>query len=1095
MNSLYKKLQWVIPILVITCGTASAQLKGNYTIDTASTAANNYTSFSAAIADLYTQGVSGVVRFAVSSGTYAEQLSFDKAIPGASKSNTITFQGRTGNANDVLLTTQSDTMIVVLKKSSHITLKDLSLVATNNIQTRLIYMNDSSTNNHFDNLVMNMKDGGSRSMAVECQESHYNSWTNCVVRDAIQAFWINGVSGSKRAVGNTISKCSASGFHDIGIKISFDESTVVSRNKLTSNFTNWIGQGALTAFSSAKPMINGNEVESRSYPLLMNNCTGGGTTDSVHVRNNVLKCKEDYQDVVYIYDCENFNFTHNYLFGLRGGLMNIYVSSIKSYTIANNIFESDGSYSVMRIGVSDTTARPFLMDHNAFWVTNYSLLVDMVRAGRYSNLFDFQQRAFGGKHNRNSLEADPVWNHTTNRTRSPFISNKGIDLGVSTDIDGNKRPNGLDKKVDIGPCDYFLAPIDLDVEDLIAPLSVSLTTNKVITSFKNGGLDTIFNQDAYVHYSVDSGATWIKDTLHIDTLAPTKIIQFSFTRPWVPTRGGDFRLSVKIDPPIKGDPDKVDQKDWELCSGMAGTYTVGTKGQFKDLYEVKEALKCGVAGNVTFLLQPGSYYLSISFDEINGANSSSRVTFRSSHVDSVMLYANEANPVLTLNGTDYVNFENITFQQQHATSGVVHLLNSANYNNFSNCVIDHVSTSPRYDSYCFGIADNPSQVWSPKESGNYNKVSQCVIRGGGVALAMSGESGKTYGNEIIGNLIAGDGDYIAAIHYQDTIVFEKNELLPQTGAAQTACDFYEIGQFRIQQNRVEGTFRVNQARGFGSLVSMFNNNVVVQSNQFSWEGALSAIGWQNTQVLHNSLFNRSGSNWTSAAGIFNCYGLDFRNNHIVSENTNVFAINNTVFYKFDFNNLYSSNGDVAEVDRSTTFSTLNDFKSWNSGMFNANSTDMNPMWGSLTMLTPSANSPQLYAPNAGLHDDFLEKARCKYVSALGAYEIPFKNGAPRASFSVPDTAWVNTPVTISNGATQTSDQGANWHVNGTWVSDSFHLSYTPLNTGLDTITLYQENCTGIDSLVKYVYVHDIVRGPKANFTASSQDVYVGDDLQ
>ena len=32
------------------------------------------------------------------------------------------------------------------------------------------------------------------------------------------------------------------------------------------------------------------------------------------------------------------------------------------------------------------------------------------------------------------------------------------------------------------------------------------------------------------------------------------------------------------------------------------------------------------------------------------------------------------------------------------------------------------------------------------------------------------------------------------------------------------------------------------------------------------------------------------------------------------------------------------------------------------------------------------------------------------------------------------------------------------------VSDSIHLEYTPVNTGMDTITLVMENCSGTDTL-------------------------------
>ncbi|MBP9180934.1 MAG: right-handed parallel beta-helix repeat-containing protein, partial [Bacteroidia bacterium] len=72
-------------------------LSGNYTINPSGSGLTNYTTFTAARTDLVNCGVSGPVTFTVSAGTYTEQVLLT-AISGASSTNTITFDGGTGNA-------------------------------------------------------------------------------------------------------------------------------------------------------------------------------------------------------------------------------------------------------------------------------------------------------------------------------------------------------------------------------------------------------------------------------------------------------------------------------------------------------------------------------------------------------------------------------------------------------------------------------------------------------------------------------------------------------------------------------------------------------------------------------------------------------------------------------------------------------------------------------------------------------------------------------------------------------------------------------------------------------------------------------------
>ncbi|MCB8994072.1 MAG: hypothetical protein H6538_00520 [Bacteroidales bacterium] len=80
-----------------------AQLSGVKTINPSG---GNYTSFTAAITDLTTQGINGPVIFNVASGTYNEQVVIPE-ITGASAVNTIVFQSQSGDSSQVILSYNS----------------------------------------------------------------------------------------------------------------------------------------------------------------------------------------------------------------------------------------------------------------------------------------------------------------------------------------------------------------------------------------------------------------------------------------------------------------------------------------------------------------------------------------------------------------------------------------------------------------------------------------------------------------------------------------------------------------------------------------------------------------------------------------------------------------------------------------------------------------------------------------------------------------------------------------------------------------------------------------------------------------------------
>lgn len=109
---------------------ATAQLCGVYTIDASSpTSGTNYQTFSEAVTDLNSNGVSCAVTFNVASGTYNDNVSLG-SITGSSATNTISFIGA-GSSNTILTYNGASTQGTwQMNGTNHIIIKHLTIENT-----------------------------------------------------------------------------------------------------------------------------------------------------------------------------------------------------------------------------------------------------------------------------------------------------------------------------------------------------------------------------------------------------------------------------------------------------------------------------------------------------------------------------------------------------------------------------------------------------------------------------------------------------------------------------------------------------------------------------------------------------------------------------------------------------------------------------------------------------------------------------------------------------------------------------------------------------------------------------------------------------
>lgn len=130
--------------------TIMAPLSGEYSI-----AAENadFTDIGDALSYIMFYGVNGPCTFKVANGTYTERNNIP-AIPGASQTNTITFESASGNPDDVILKTDNDSFLNYgfrLEGCAHIQFKNLTFTYLNATHTRLFEITNGANNIKFVN--------------------------------------------------------------------------------------------------------------------------------------------------------------------------------------------------------------------------------------------------------------------------------------------------------------------------------------------------------------------------------------------------------------------------------------------------------------------------------------------------------------------------------------------------------------------------------------------------------------------------------------------------------------------------------------------------------------------------------------------------------------------------------------------------------------------------------------------------------------------------------------------------------------------------------------------------------------------------------
>ncbi|MEP2667461.1 MAG: right-handed parallel beta-helix repeat-containing protein, partial [Cyclobacteriaceae bacterium] len=478
---------FILAIFILFVGPLMAQpLSGTYTVGSG----GSYTTLTAAISALTSNGVSDPVTFQLKSGTYNEQVLLT-AIPGSSTTNTVTFEAESGDAQDVILTfapTNTNNFIIRFDGANFITIRNLSIEPTGSTYTRGIHAINAINNLTFENLRITLPatNSGSEERAA------------ILVRPSLSTnirFINNTITGGSHGilhVGNSSNPSPGTVFTGNSITdvyyrpayFQYMAGGIFNDNTITHSGTSqgdYYGLGLDN--TSGYTEIQRNRITGALGHAMRLYYFGGIDTQPSIIANNFFHSNSSYATVYLIYGITYTNFYHNSVNNTSSG-ESFHFNRHQSVgnRIVNNNFKANTGYAV-EFQTSSAVNSIVESDYNNLFTSGSF----MGRNGSttYGTLNEWQT-AVGFE--ANAVSFDPQYQSNTNLYASaPGTASVGKNLFsvVPADIDGAART----ATPSLGANQYSAAALTpLSGSYTVGAGQTYTTINEAITAMKVNGI-------------------------------------------------------------------------------------------------------------------------------------------------------------------------------------------------------------------------------------------------------------------------------------------------------------------------------------------------------------------------------------------------------------------------------------------------------------------------------------------------------------------------------------------------------------------------------------------------------------------------------
>ncbi len=134
---------------------------------------------------------------------------------------------------------------------------------------------------------------------------------------------------------------------------------------------------------------------------------------------------------------------------------------------------------------------------------------------------------------------------------------------------------------------------------------------------------------------------------------------------------------------------------------------------------------------VNVVKSSGPYTEQANFGVVSGVSAKNTITINGNGEILQFTSTNTASShTLQLNGTDYTIIDNLVIKALSSSIGrCVHLMNKADYNVLSNCLLQMPSmTSTSSNYFYYGITDGTSSTQTYADAGRENTVTKCTMK-------------------------------------------------------------------------------------------------------------------------------------------------------------------------------------------------------------------------------------------------------------------------------------------------------------------------------------------------------------------------------
>lgn len=790
-----------IPAVITNPGAGrniASPLSGTYTINVSGSGSTNYTSFADAVTDLKNVGVLGPVTFNVAAGTYSGALNISGAIPGASATNRVVFEGGNGNASTRIITASLSSLPTLVVNSSYLTFRNISITNTFSGSCQAVGLVSatagSNIGNTFSNCIINTPNSGTFTaygFASTNAVSGYGAATNfvdsltidsCTLSTAYYTLYLYGASttagsgfGANRNFKITNNTFSNSGYYSVYLYYIQNPIDFIN-NKILGNANTYVGLYMYYCYNhnigAAAHRINNNQFSAIAYNYIY--YTTSTTSNPTQIMNNMY-----YNSRA----TTNYGFYIYNLTGLNGDYW-VYHNTINMSGASGTAY---GIYYYNSVGGSNTFFKNNILavtssassgGFPAYFATNPS--GNTVNYNVYYNQFGTNLLYRGttlnaGTYLSVSAGGDTSWNSNPNfisslNPRLPDACTGKIGANyllsvVPTDIDGTTRTVPL-----VGAHEASSLANDMSVSAILSPVPpVSASTYPLKVLLKNTGNNSVTNFD--VNY-VLNGGTVVAEAYSGSALNACDTISFTFSAPITLLSTNTLKIYTSS-PNFLADANcNNDTISTTMNAALAGgNYTIDPLGSGSTNYvsfaAASAALTFGITGPVVFTVAPGTYTPRVVINgPIIGASTANNIVFDGVNAATRIIASSQAaQSVVQFNGSKYVTFKNFTVNNTNTSTATAIGINSSNVS-ISNCIINMTASSTTTTSYGINITASTTGYGSTGSSFDSVYVDSNTFNGGYYGIytyGITSGASNSVGDKYRWNTF--NGTYYSAIYH------------------------------------------------------------------------------------------------------------------------------------------------------------------------------------------------------------------------------------------------------------------------------------------------------------------------------------------